>query len=280
MPMVSARSSHSSRSARSTRSTRSTRGFYANGGYAVKRDHEQMHAALAPAAERFKTLQAENQEEAEQVRSHMSAFRNLYGYLSQIIPFQDSDLEKSYGFLRHLLPLLPRKFSSIPDSSFDDEVRLKYYRLQKIAEGKIDLEYGEANPLKGPADVGTGIVKEEYEPLSSIINVLNEHFGTEFSNADQLFFDSVKETAKNDSEVKKAVKANSLDRFLLMFDKLLEGYLLDRDEANEEIVARFLNEADFKSTVARGLGLDVYKELRADVIGEMTCIGEGVRYEI
>ena len=189
-------------------------------------------------------------------------------------------MEKLYGFLRHLLPLLPRKFSGIPDYSFDDEVRLKYYRLQKIAEGKIDLEYGEPQPLKGPADVGTGIIKEEYERLSSIIDVLNEHFGTEFNNADQLFFDSVKETAKNDSEVKKAVKANSLDRFLLMFDKLLEGYLLDRDEANEEIVARFLNEADFKSTVARGLGSDVYKELRTDVIEEMTRTGEGVRYRI
>jgi len=57
--------------------------------------------------------------------------------------------------------------------------------------------------------------------------------------------------------------------------------LLNRDEANEEIVARFLNEDDFKSTVARGLGSDVYKELRADVIEEMTRTGEeGVRYKI
>jgi hypothetical protein len=35
--------------------------------------------------------------------------RNLYGFLSQVISYQDSDLEPLYVFLRHLAAKLPRR---------------------------------------------------------------------------------------------------------------------------------------------------------------------------
>ena len=73
----------------------------------------------------------------------MQAFLNLYGFLSQVIPYQDSDLERLYVFLRHLAAKLPRRRSG-PAYQFDDEVRLEYYRLQKISEGSISLQDGEA----------------------------------------------------------------------------------------------------------------------------------------
>jgi type I restriction enzyme R subunit len=45
--------------------------------------------------------------------------------------------------------------------TLDDDVELKYYRLEKISEGSIALGVGEAQPLKGPGDVGTGQPDEE-----------------------------------------------------------------------------------------------------------------------
>jgi predicted house-cleaning noncanonical NTP pyrophosphatase (MazG superfamily) len=59
-------------------------------------------------------------------------------FLSQIIPFQDTDLEKLYTFIRLLIPRLPKR-SIGPGVVFDDEVNLKYYRLQKTSEGSISL---------------------------------------------------------------------------------------------------------------------------------------------
>ena len=53
--------------------------------------------------------QRENEEEAELWRGKLLAFRNLYGFLSQVIPYQDSDLERLYVFLRHLAAKLPRR---------------------------------------------------------------------------------------------------------------------------------------------------------------------------
>jgi type I restriction enzyme R subunit len=84
-----------------------------------------------------------------------------------------------------------------PDSrkvKVDDDVELKYYRLQKIGEGSIDLKAGEPEPLYGPDDVGTG-KPDEVVKLSSLVSKLNERFGTEFTPADQLFFEQIRETA-------------------------------------------------------------------------------------
>ena len=72
-------------------------------------DHKLMNAALDPAVDRFKALRETKEEEAELWRGKLQAFRNLYAFLSQIIPYQDSDLERLYVFLRHLSSKLPRR---------------------------------------------------------------------------------------------------------------------------------------------------------------------------
>src|SRR5262245_25106174 len=153
--------------------------------------------ALDPAVSRFTVLQRDKEEEAELWRSKVQAFRNLYGFLSQVIPYQDSDLERLYVFLRYLSTKLPRRRSG-PAYQFDDEVRLEYYRLQKISEGSISLRHSEAQPLDGPKEVGSGLVREKEVPLSQLIDLVNERFGTEFNQADQLFFDQIVETAMTD----------------------------------------------------------------------------------
>ena len=64
-------------------------------------DHQAMNAALDPAVARFATYRDGHEAEAENWRSKTQAFLNLYGFVSQIIPYQDSDLERLYVFLRH-----------------------------------------------------------------------------------------------------------------------------------------------------------------------------------
>src|SRR5262245_50272741 len=70
-----------------------------------------MNAALDPATDRFRKLQEADDDAAELWRGKLTAFRNLYTFLSQIIPYQDSDIECLYTFLRHLAAKLPRRRS-------------------------------------------------------------------------------------------------------------------------------------------------------------------------
>ena len=226
-------------------------------------DHKAMNAALDPAVSRFAAVQRDKEEDAELLRGKMQAFRSLYGFLSQIIPYQDSDLERLHVFLRHLSAKLPRRRRG-PAYRFDDEVRLEYYRLQKIAEGSIPLRDGEARTLDGPSEVGSGLVREQEVLLSQLIDIVNERFGTDFNQADQLFFDQIVEAAVEDEGLQHAAEVNPENRFALVFENLLRQLFIERMDQNEEIFVRYMNDARFRKTVSEWMASEAYRRLRSE----------------
>jgi len=220
-------------------------------------DHAQMNGVLDQAVERFKERP---EEEREEVKTLFVNFRNLYGFLSQVIPYQDSDLEQLYTYLRFLLTKLPKRESG-PGQHLEDEVELQYYRLQKISEGRIDLSTGDGHSLKGPSDVGTG-QEDQTIKLSELIDILNERFGTNLTQADQLFFDQIQEEAIESDALKKAAATNSRDDFRYVFEKAFEGLVIDRMEGNEEIFSKLMADGEFRRLAVEHLLHKVYGALR------------------
>lgn len=223
-------------------------------------DHKVMNAVLDPAVERFKALRTSNEEEAELWRGKLQAFRNLYAFLSQVIPYQDSDLEELYTYLRHLASKLPKRGAG-PGYHFDDEVRLEYYRLQKISEGSISLKEGIPKPLDGPKEVGSAALREEHVPLSRLIDVLNDRFGKDLNAADQLFFDQIVEEALGVDTLKQAAESNPIDKFQMVFKQVLQSLFIERMDLNEELFANYMNESEFQDVVSEWLGQKVYSKL-------------------
>ena len=228
-------------------------------------DHQAMNAALDPAVSRFAVLQkdADTEEEAELWRGKLHAFRNLYGFLSQVIPYQDSDLERLYVYLRHLAAKLPRRRSG-PAYDFDDDVQLEYYRLQKISEGSISLGDGTARALDGPTEVGSGAAHEQSVPLSQLIDVVNERFGTDFNQADQLFFDQIVEAAVADDELRQTAAVNPENKFELVFKNLIERLFVERMDQNEEIFVRYMNDTPFQNVVTDWMASEAFRRLRSE----------------
>lgn len=222
-------------------------------------EHKQLNGVIDKAIERFGKL---NDEEQEAFKAKLVSFRNLYSFIAQIVPYKDSDLEKLYTYARFLLLKLPRR-SSGAGYDVEDEVLLRFYRLQKISEGSIDLEQGEADPLKGPTEVGTSGGDDKKIALSKLVDKLNERFGTDFKQADQLFFDQVVEDAMSNETLRTAAEVNSLENFRHVFERMLEGLFIDRMDGNEEIFDRIMNDAQFRSIASDHLVHAVYKRLRA-----------------
>jgi type I restriction enzyme R subunit len=220
-------------------------------------DSAQMNGILDQAVERFKERP---EDEREEVKTLLVNFRNMYGFLSQVIPYQDSDLEQLYTYIRFLLTKLPRRETG-PGYHLEDEVELQYYRLQKISEGQIDLNSGEGKPLKGPSDVGTGQEDQKIR-LSELIDILNERFGTDFTQADQLFFDQIQEEAIESDALQKAAATNSKDDFRYVFEKAFEGLVIDRMEGNEEIFSRLMGDGEFRKLALEHLLHKVYGALK------------------
>jgi len=231
-------------------------------------DHQTMNAALDPAVSRFKARYADEPEEMEAWRGKLHSFKNLYAFLSQVIPYQDSDLERLYIYLRHLAAKLPRRPTG-PSYDFDDDVRLGYYRLQKISEGSINLTSDDHRALDGPTEVGSRQVSDEHVPLSRLIDVVNDRVGTDFTQADQLFFDQLVEAALDDGTLREAAAVNPGEKFELVFKNLLETLFVERIDQNEEIFAKFMNDSDFQKVVTEWLSTEAYRRLRSNIAPSM-----------
>ena len=222
------------------------------------RDHRVMNAVLDAVAQRFKERE---EKEREEFRGQLKAYRNLYAFLSQVIPYHDSDLERLYAFARNLLAKLPppgdgRAFV------LDDEVALRFFRLQQMTEGSINLSAGYADPLKGPTDVGTAGVKDQEVPLSSLIDRLNERFGTDFTGADQLFFDQIRASAERDEDIAEVARANNFPDFASYLDRMLDDLFIARMEGNEEIFSRVMTDDEFRSAAHGHLAREIFRRVR------------------
>ena len=169
-------------------------------------------------------------------------------------------LEKLYSFVRFLLTKLPKETGG-PIYSFDEEIALKYYRLEKTYEGSPQLEKDKVADLDGPTEVGTSSGQKEQIHLSKLIDILNERFGTEFKPADQLFFESIREGALSDSKIRKAAEVNTMENFGFVFRKALDDLFIDRMDANENITAKFMDDNAFRKIVTEHLTREVFEEI-------------------
>ena len=221
-------------------------------------DHKLMNAILDRCVARFNEREETEQEE---FRGLLTAFRNLYGFLSQILPWFDGELEQLYAFARNLAAKLPPPGGGAK-YTLDDDVALKFFRLQQVSEGAIDLSYGEADPLKGPTDVGTASEKDTEVALSTLVEKLNERFGTDFTEADQLFFDQIRATAEQDEKVVEAAKANTEANFSAFFGRILDDLFIQRMEGNDEIFNRVMSDKQFRNAAQEHLAREVYERIR------------------
>lgn len=222
-------------------------------------DHARLNAFLDPSVNRFSLIDSED--EQEEFRKLLSTYVKLYQFMSQIISFTDADLEKLYTFGRFLLTKLPRREGEGP-YAVGDEVLLRYYRLQKISEGSIDLQIGEGGELKPPTDVGTRQAEPEMVRLSTIIDKLNERFGTDFKPEDELFFAQVKAAALANEGLIQTGLANTMDNFALVFKKTLTDLFVEKMESNGKIVTRFFEDPAFKEAVEGYMVPAVYEAIQ------------------
>lgn len=219
--------------------------------------HALLNRWLDPAVERFRALP--DDDEQMDFRAKLKGFLGLYGFLAQVIPYQDTKLEKLYTYLKYLASKLP-PVGHGQGVDLGDDVQLKFYRLQKIEEGQIKLDVGDAMPLSGPGEAGTGNSDDEEVPLSTLVQQLNERFGTAFTTGDQLFFDQIEAEALTRADIRQAAKANTVENFKLVFDQALDGLFIDRMEGNDDIFRRVMQDEQFR-TAAAGYLLDrVYRQ--------------------
>lgn len=228
-------------------------------------EHKRLNAVIDKAIEKYKHISDDpehNEEQQKLFKSQLQSYLNLYLFVSQILPYADSIHEKRYVYLKALIMKLPRgKQSEKLDLS--KMAILQYYRLQQIGEGSIKLNEGEAEPQKGSTDVGTGQVSLT-EELDKLIKELNEAFTTEFTLADQLFFESVEKFARENPDIVNAANNNPLSSFMDYFNTKIDDLLVGLFEQFGESVAKVLNNPQIKHKVCRRLAKQIYENVHLE----------------
>jgi type I restriction enzyme, R subunit len=92
--------------------------------------------------------------------------------------------------------------------------------------------------------------------------VLNERFGTRFSEEDRLFFQQIKEKACKSEKVIQTALANPLDKFELGARKLIEGLMIERMAENDEIVMRYMAGQEFQGSAFPILAREIFEAVR------------------
>ncbi|MDR5873440.1 type I restriction endonuclease subunit R [Vreelandella gomseomensis] len=129
-------------------------------------------------------------DELDLFRKNLQSFVRTYEFLSQIISFDDAELEQLCVFAKHLHPLLRTDRLLEGDPLDVSELSLDSYRLTKRAEQQLNLGEKEGDyGLKPITEVGSGKPHDpETQQLNEIIERLNDLYGGDISDEDKLHF--------------------------------------------------------------------------------------------
>lgn len=226
------------------------------------KQQKYLYSFTDPAVDRFKKI--EEKEKQDEFKKGLRTWTNLYAFLAQIMPFVDPDSERFYAYAKLLQTRLPKRdFSEC--LHLDDEVALEYYRLQKIKDGSIDLLKGETGELSGTTEAGLKRPKDEKILLSEIVDILNDRFGTEFEEADKLFFEQIEAELMEDKTLQTQAKVNKIDTFKYAFEDLFITKLIDRMDQNQEIFEKILEDKMFGDLVKELMMKKVYKKMNSNI---------------
>jgi len=222
--------------------------------------HGQVYALLDPAVERFKAL---SEEDRVGFKDALDKFVRTYSFLSQIVSFGESKLERDYLYCRALASKL-RDETTIERLDLGTEVELTHLRSEVTFEGSLALSADTAE-VKSIFGEGRGTGQEpDLEPLSQIVDILNERFGLNLGEADQLLFDQFEETWVADPEVAAQAQHNTIENFRLVFDRLFLNTVVGRMDDNEAIFKRILDDPEFQATLIDMYATRVYRRARED----------------
>ncbi|MFJ4248717.1 type I restriction endonuclease subunit R [Pseudomonas sp. NPDC089741] len=201
-------------------------------------------------------------DELDLFRKNLQSFVRLYEFLSQIVPYEDRELEQLCVYAKHLHPLL-----GVDRLQQDDvdvgELQLSHYRLSKRAEHQLRLNEEEGEyTLKPGSDVGSGKPHDpEKKRLSEIIEALNDIFGAEVSDDDQLqFLTGIAQRISRQEDVMAQVNNHSEDQVMHgLFPKRVLDTVLDAMTDHEKLSLEVLD----NETKSRAFALVILKMLKS-----------------
>ena len=237
-----------------------------------------INAIIDPIRDRFLKRVAEAKEakdgqaveEADLFRKNLKSFGRTFTFLSQLFDFEDVSIAKREQFYQWLSRAIRSKETGERVDLSD--VDLSHLNLKKGDTVAIKLDG--KTPLHTPGDVGTGVARpKDYGPLSEVIRVMNDLFGSEVSEANLVTMArGVYAKAIDDPTLVAQARNNTREKFRLgdLPDRAM-AYIADtylevvekNDEDNRqlELIKTLFDDKDKSKPFVEAIGDAVYDAL-------------------
>ncbi len=227
--------------------------------------HETLYAQTDNAVERYLALSAP--EDREDFRTALRDFVRTYAFLGQVVPFSSADLEELYYYGRVLSTRLPKDDTDEGgDIDLGSAAVLTHIRTELEAEQNVSLAEGDGTGVPGMGGEGHGAQHlPDRVRLSALIEQLNDLFGMNLGEADQVWFDQQVEAAAADEDLREVAAANTEENFAYEFDRRFADVLAERHNLNDDLFRMFFDKPEFQEALTGWARREVYKKIQNDL---------------
>ena len=227
--------------------------FY-SGKEQIAGDLGKLRGTIRPALDRYYELEPERQ---DMFKSTLQRFNRIYSFVTQVCRLFDKEIHKFSVYARFLSMQLPKGHGEHVD--VDDKVLLEYYRLEKDFDGAIELESAEGGfvPITGEA----GRREQKKDPLTVLIDKINERYGTNFTEMDKVLIQMENDYASQ-SKWQSYARNNDRKTFMLLFEKDFPNMAAQRYEQNDDFFVRLFSDPELMKQVMETVGSVLYQRLR------------------
>lgn len=222
-----------------------------------------LQAAIAPAVQRFRVRiqdakQAEDKKTIELLelfRKDISGFVRAYDFLSQIVDYGDTDLERRSIFFKHLAPLIAEGYQ--PEQIDLSEVLMTHHNLKSLGNRNLGLstDDGEDHTLDPMTDLGSRVPQDpKLAMLKEIVSQMNDLFeGETLTDADKINYAThIRDKMLESVTLEKQAAANKKDQFGASpdFMKAFEDAVISAYENHRSMSEQVLSKGNVKKAMA------------------------------
>jgi len=202
----------------------------------------------------------EDKDALELFKKDLGTFIRMYEFLSQIVDYEDADLEKLSVYARGLLPNL--KTVDINPPIDISSVEMTHYSLRNEQKHSLNLKGGYLDNI-GP---GSGMVREpETDTIEHIVTMMNDLFAGELTDEDKLnYARTIKDKVMENVNVVQQIKTNSKKQAMMGdFLGAMTDAIIGSMSAHQDMAKQVLSEDKVRDGFARLLLDMIYKDLES-----------------
>jgi type I restriction enzyme R subunit len=204
----------------------------------------------------------------EEFRGTVFAFVRAYDFLSQIMDYGDTDIEKWAIFLRVYRRVIERQDAD-PAAINTDDIVLTHYRLRKLDARSLGLTAGESGELAGITAAGSAQPREaKYGLLQDVIDKINALFAG--TDVDENSGVSAAETIMRHIVDNPKIQAEAMANTPIDFESSptivaeLEDVIYASAAGHSNAMTALLKKGDFEALVKVLLAMGLYEKTRGE----------------